>query len=202
MAIADSDQDLSTDLERRLFERRFREHYAEVLAFALRRVPGRAAAEDVAAETFAVLWRRRHGAPRPVLPWLYGVALRVIANQRRSGRRQEALRERVEAEWGTDAAVFSGAAPPDPAAALDRRDAFATAFAQLDEGEREVLRLVAWDGLDAAAAAAVLGCSAGAFRVRLHRARRKLAKHLAAAGHSVNERAAAPALSPKQETER
>ena len=44
-----------------------------------------------------------------------------------------------------------------------------------------MLRLVAWDGLDVREAAQVLGCSQGAFRVRLHRARRKLARRLDAA---------------------
>lgn len=40
------------------------------------------------------------------------------------------------------------------------------------------MRLVAWDGLEVREAARVLGCSQGAFRVRLHRARRRLAKRL------------------------
>ena len=44
-----------------------------------------------------------------------------------------------------------------------------------------MLRLVAWDGLDVREGAEVLGCSQGAFRVRLHRARRKLARRLDAA---------------------
>lgn len=68
----------------------------------------------------------------------------------------------------------------DPTESLDRRDAFSAAFALLTEPDREVLRLVAWDGLDTRDAARVFGCSPGAFRVRLHRARRKLAKQLKA----------------------
>jgi RNA polymerase sigma-70 factor (ECF subfamily) len=74
--------------------------------------------------------------------------------------------------------VGAGAPENDPAEAVARRDAFAAAFASLAEQEREVLRLVAWDGLNVPEAALVLGCSQGAFRVRLHRARRKLAKRL------------------------
>jgi RNA polymerase sigma-70 factor (ECF subfamily) len=76
----------------------------------------------------------------------------------------------------------------DPAESLALRDAFATAFAQLEEHEREVLRLVAWDGLSTREAAGVLECSAAAFRVRLHRARRRLTKHLEATGHLPDER--------------
>lgn len=174
------------DADRR-FESCFRDHYAAVLAFAIRRLPDRATAEDAAAETFAVAWRRRELIPDEPLPWLYGIALRVAANQRRSGERRRRLGERLEHE------ASSRAATPEPADALHRRDAFARAFERLNEPEREVLRLVAWDGLDTREAARVLGCSAAAFRVRLHRARRRLAKHLEASGHSPNER---PARAP------
>jgi RNA polymerase sigma-70 factor, ECF subfamily len=163
------------------FERCFRDHYADLLAFALRRVAERQAAEDVAAETFAVVWRRRELIPEPPLPWLYAIALHVIANQRRSGRRRRNLELRLAGE------VAAGPLPFDPIEALDRRAAFASAFRRLNDDEQEVLRLIAWDGLDPRDAAGVLGCSYGALRVRLHRARRRLAKHLAATGHFPDE---------------
>lgn len=169
------------DLERERFELCFRAHYAHVLAFAIRRLGGRAAAEDATAETFAVAWRRRERIPDPALPWLYAVALRVIANQYRAGERRRNLDRRLADEVG----LLPRAS--DPVDALDRRDSFAIAFAKLAEAEREVLRLVAWDGLSTRDAARVFGCSPGAFRVRLHRARRKLAKHLRAAGHLPGE---------------
>jgi len=168
------------DAERR-FESCFRDHYAAVLAFAIRRLPDRSTADDAAAETFAVAWRRRELIPDEPLPWLFGIALRVAANQRRSGERRRRLGERLERE------ASSRESAPEPADTLHRRDSFASAFGRLDESEREVLRLVAWDGLDTREAAAVLGCSAAAYRVRLHRARRRLAKHLEAAGHSPVE---------------
>lgn len=184
---ATGDRDLPLlDADRR-FESCFRDHYAAVLAFAIRRLPDRATAEDAAAETFAVAWRRRELIPAEPLPWLFGIAVRVAANQRRSGERRRRLGERLEQE------ASSRAAAPEPAEALHRRDTFAHAFERLGEPEREVLRLVAWDGLDTREAASVLGCSATAFRVRLHRARRRLAKHLEAAGHSPDER---PARAP------
>jgi RNA polymerase sigma-70 factor (ECF subfamily) len=49
----------------------------------------------------------------------------------------------------------------------------------LSERDREILLLVAWDGLEPARAARALGARPGAFAVRLHRARRRLAKLLA-----------------------
>lgn len=169
------------DLYRDRFERCFRDHYAQVLAFAMRRVSGREIAEDVVADTFAVAWRRRDRIPDPAMSWLYAIAGHVIANQYRSTRRRHDLDMRLAHETG---AVAPG---PDPVESLGRRDAFSAAFALLDEPEREVLRLIAWDGLDTRDAARAFGCSPGAFRVRLHRARRKLAKQLEATGHSPRE---------------
>ena len=55
----------------------------------------------------------------------------------------------------------------------------AAAFSHLREDERELLLLVAWEGLDATALAAVLRCSRNAARIRLHRARRHFAHVLA-----------------------
>jgi RNA polymerase sigma-70 factor, ECF subfamily len=162
------------------FDRCFRAHYADVLAFALRRLRDRAAAEDVAAETFAIAWRRLERVPDPGLPWLYGIALNVIANQRRAATRQGNVARRLGSER-------SVAISPDPAELVVRRSSFATAFAKLGEEDREVLRLVAWDELTPREAAQALGCSHVAFRVRLHRARRRLGKHLDEAGHSTVE---------------
>ncbi len=160
------------DIYRDRFESCFREHHARLLAFTMRRISGREAAEEVVADTFAVAWRRRDLIPDSPLPWLYAIAANVIADQYRSKRRRHDLGLRLAHEARADAPGS------DPAESLALRDAFATAFAQLAEPEREVLRLVAWDGLDVREAAQVLGCSPGAFRVRLHRARRKLARRL------------------------
>jgi RNA polymerase sigma-70 factor (ECF subfamily) len=165
----------------RRFEECFAAHYAAVLAFALRRLPDRAGAEDAAAETFAVAWRRRGKIPPEPLPWLFGICRRVLANQRRSATRRSRLGDRLEHEAGPRPRS------QDPADALHRRDSFAHAFGLLTEDEREVLRLVAWDGLDNREAAEVLGCSSVAFRVRLHRARRRLLKHLEVSGHSPSD---------------
>jgi RNA polymerase sigma-70 factor (ECF subfamily) len=173
--------DAIPDIYRDRFERCFRDHYAQLLAFAMRRVGSRETAEDVVADTFAVAWRRRDGIPDPAPPWLYAIASHVIANQYRSSRRRHDLDARLAHEAGI------GAPASDLAESLDRRDAFAAAFALLEEPEREALRLVVWDGLDSRDAARVFGCSPGAFRVRLHRARRKLAKQLAASGHLPRE---------------
>jgi len=150
------------------FERLFREHYAAVYRYAVRRVES-AAVQDVVAETFLTAWRRFDQVEGDALPWLLGIARRVSANHLRGRDRRAALRERLMAE-------------PMPgqtmAATGDRR--LLTALASLREQDREALLLVAWDRLSNPEAAQVAGCSTGTFTVRLHRARRRLARALEA----------------------
>jgi len=193
MAAAEKRSPLAADVQRRRFEQCFKDHYAAILSFALRRVAETDTAEDVAAETFAVAWRRRDQLPDPPLPWLYETAFRVIANHHRSGRRRRDLDDRAASE----AAVAAGSA--DFAEALGRKQAFAAAFSELSEADREILRLVAWDGLEVNDAARLLGCSAPAFRVRLHRARRRLRKQLEVSGHRQPEKAPPKSTEPTEE---
>ena len=160
------------------FRRLFAEHNRQVLAYALRRCDQRVDAEDVVAGTFAVAWRRFADAPDEELrlAWLYAIAARVLANQRRSLRRLAALRLRVRA---VPVAAHEDVELQDVVAALK----------QLRREDQEVLRLAAWEGLTNAELAVALGCSENAATIRLHRARKRLAEQLAkeepAAGHSV-----------------
>jgi RNA polymerase sigma-70 factor, ECF subfamily len=147
------------------FDELYRAHAPAVLAYCLRRA-SRETAEEAVAETFTVAWRRLEDAPAPSLPWLLAIARRVLANQRRSARRQWALAERLAAEP-------AGQAHPDADATP-----VLEALSRLQAVDREVLMLVAWDGLRSAEAARVLGCSPVAARIRLHRARRRLAQAL------------------------
>ena len=75
-------------------EQRFRaaydEHVRAVAAFALRRVPTAADAEDIVSETFLVAWRRFDEAPGDLRPWLFGVARRCCATT--TGRPSGAMR--------------------------------------------------------------------------------------------------------------
>lgn len=144
------------------FEQIYRQHAGAVAAYALRRAP-RETAEEVVAETFLVAWRRLDGVPEQSLPWLYGVARRMLANQRRSTARRAALTQRLKLQ----AAV----------AALDSVDeCLVDALQALQTHDREVLMLVAWEGLTSTEAAQALGCSPVACRIRLHRARKRLAR--------------------------
>jgi RNA polymerase sigma factor (sigma-70 family) len=155
-----------TDDEQR-FRVLYRQHYARVLAYALRRV-GPDRAQDVVAETFLVAWRRLADVPLKPLPWLLVVARNTIANQRRSSDRRARLQAEVERLHH-----LAEPAPAAEVAAVQRAEVLA-ALAELTPVEREALLLVAWDGLEPADAARVAGCGLPAFHVRLFRARRRL----------------------------
>jgi RNA polymerase sigma-70 factor (ECF subfamily) len=165
------------------FDRLYRSFGVDVLAYCRRRVAPEAA-DDVLAETFLVVWRRLDDVPDDPRGWLLGIARRVIANQRRGTHRRGALVDRLIFER-----PLLAAPQPEPAPVLE-------ALGQLGPLEQEALLLAAWDGLSSEEAGQVLGCSAVAFRLRLLRARRRLARALTAA-------AAAPhvvRLQPEEET--
>jgi RNA polymerase sigma-70 factor (ECF subfamily) len=150
------------------FEELFNGCYELVYRYAARRVAPDAV-QDVVSETFLVAWRRHEELRGEPLPWLLGIARRVAATQRRGSARRDALRERLSSE--------PASLPADGRASLhDSR--LALALASLSERDREALTLVAWDGLNHRTAASVMGCSTGSLTVRLHRARRRLARVL------------------------
>lgn len=148
----------------------FQAHERRVLAFALRRTTSPADAEDAAAETFTIAWRRIDQVPDDALPWLLAVARRVIANQRRGSQRRAWLFQKLGRQAARASVSISEDDPPDgPALA---------ALARLRPDDRELLRLVAWEELDQRGIAQVLGISANAVAIRLHRARRRFKDEL------------------------
>jgi RNA polymerase sigma-70 factor (ECF subfamily) len=151
------------------FERIYQDCYTAVHRYTARRVPA-GVVQDVVADTFLTAWRRYPELSGEPLPWLLGIARRTAANQRRGGARREALHERLRGEERVS---------DEPPALDDGDPQVAVALATLSERDREALTLVAWDGLEHRVAASVMGCSTGAFTVRLHRARRKLERSLA-----------------------
>jgi RNA polymerase sigma-70 factor (ECF subfamily) len=147
------------------FEHLFNSCHHAVCAYATRRVAPEAV-QDVVSETFLVAWRRYADLDGEPLPWLFGIARRVVANQLRGSARRDALRKRLRAEPRiSEHGPLSNGRDPR----------LLNALAGLSERDREALMLIAWEELDHRAAARVMGCSTAAFSVRVHRARRKLA---------------------------
>ncbi|MBO2449184.1 sigma-70 family RNA polymerase sigma factor [Actinomadura barringtoniae] len=144
-------------------------HYPRVYAYAVSRAGGQLA-EEVASETFCVAWLRIRDLPDEPLPWLLGIARNIV----RESYRAQVRRESLAAELRTWTTTATGDVGDDVA---DRAEMLG-ALAQLSDNDREVLTLIAWQGLSPGEAAKVLGCSKATFFVRLHRARRRLAHAL------------------------
>ncbi|HEX6868080.1 MAG TPA: sigma-70 family RNA polymerase sigma factor [Candidatus Limnocylindrales bacterium] len=154
------------------FDALFRAHQRAVLAYAARRTPTLADAEDIASETFAIAWRKVESIPagEGALPWLYAVARRVLANHHRGSGRRERLMTLLRQEPDV----------PTPLRLGDEHDGPAfLALASLPAADQEVLRLVAWEELGNQQIATVLGITANAVAIRLHRARTRFAEALA-----------------------
>ena len=150
-----------------------------------RYVRRRAAADivdDVVAEALTIAWRRLDEVPEGMaLPWCFGVARRCLANHRRGAARRAQLVDRLHRE--------RPATPPDDPDS-DSDPALAAPLADLTDDDRELVRLWAWESMPPREIAVVLGVSANAASIRLHRARQRVAaavarKESAVAGHAT-----------------
>lgn len=169
-----------------LREARFRAVFADVHE-PVRRYTARrtspALVDDVVSETMLVLWRRLDEAPEgSELPWCYAVARRCLANARRSQARQVRLAQRLAAE------------PEDATEPAEADGALRSALESLGDDDCDVLTLWAWEELAPREIAVVLGISANAASIRLHRAKRRLknllttGKDRPSAGQTTGER--------------
>lgn len=148
-----------------LFRRLFDAHFDDLWRFARRRCHTAADADDVAAQVFAVAWRRRDDIPDAgARLWLFGVARRVVANQRRSIGRRHRLQLRLIDNHHDDHG--DERAPTN--------EGLRAALASLSDDDREVVIMRCWDGLAVRDIAALLDDTPNAVSVRLHKARRKL----------------------------
>jgi RNA polymerase sigma-70 factor (ECF subfamily) len=135
-----------------------------------RHVPDPHACDDILQETFLRMHRARGtfvtGAP--VLPWAFAIARRLVIDQAGRNRRAPQIVDDV------DPAPVSVAGDVDrPEQALEARrlaQRLAGALAKLPESQRTAFELLKQDGLTLAEAAAVLGTTATAVKLRAHRA--------------------------------
>jgi len=161
------------------FRRCFDEHWPAVCRSLARRGAG-AHTEDLAAEAFSIAWRKWREVPTDPLPWLLRTALNLLLNARRKDKRHLPL-EAAGLSEGT------GSEADDLIAVRDSARRTLIALAGLSATDRDAIMLTAWDGLNASQAAVVCGCSTGAFRVRLHRARAALKAELTHDPAHLNE---------------
>ena len=156
------------------FESIYEEHRPRVLAYCMRRTRSEDAA-DACAETFLVAWRRIDDLPPPpkTLPYLYGIAGRVLSNQLRTLHRRSRLEEKLR---------NLGVAPPaDPAVLVvqsSRDQEVVAAVRNLKPKDREIVMLYAWEDLPRDVIAEMMGMTRAAIDQRIHRSYQRLARIL------------------------
>jgi RNA polymerase sigma-70 factor, ECF subfamily len=164
------------------FERCFERNYRDIARYCARRAATPEDAEDAATEVFATAWRRRRDLPSEPQDrlWLFGIARRVLANAQRADRRRSRLKRRLRAQ----PAPVPAASP----SAGGEAAAIASALTTPSPSDRELLLLTGWEELAPAQIAQLLNRPAPLISRRLHRARRRFAAALTAAGGQAGAR--------------
>lgn len=164
----------SSETAREHFEALYEENRQHLLAYCARRVSSSEAA-DACSETFLVAWRRLEDVPEPpdTLPYLYGIAAKVISNQKRGLRRRTRLNSKLRS---------LGIAPSVNPSTIVIRDDEARevedAVRRLQPKDREIVMLYAWEDLSRETIADMLGMSKAAVDQRIHRSYKRLARAL------------------------
>lgn len=157
------------------FDELVRSESPGLLRYFRRRVQDPEDAADLLGSTLLVLWRRRSSVPNAsdeARRWLYGVAHRVLATERRARMRRSALEVRL----GADLAIAIRDQPPVDD---ERRDTLRRLLAGLDEVDREIVGLVYWEGFSLAEVARILRLNPASVRSRHARARTRMLADLA-----------------------
>jgi RNA polymerase sigma-70 factor (ECF subfamily) len=146
----------------------------DLLNYFVRRVASRDDAADLLAETFLVAWRHIGRLPRDdraARMWMFVTARNVHNNHQRGIRRRHQLADRLRLDLASTAAPAGVSAESlDVRAAVDA----------LPEDQRELVRLIHWDGFTVGEAADVVGIRESTARGRYQRARATLQSRLAA----------------------
>lgn len=154
----------------------YRRHVDRIVAFSTARVRSPDEVADLVASTFLVALDRA-GNYDPdrgeAIRWLYGIASRLLANQRRRRVRESLANARFDARSlleESDIERLESQIQAASTASLVHR-----AMQELPQRQREILLLVGADELGSSAGGAeILRITPIAFRVRLARARRAL----------------------------
>jgi len=158
----------------------FRRHVNAITRYAVRRSPNPDDVADLVGECFLVALQASHRyVPETdtALPWLFGISRRLLAKQ----RRKYAGNRRLEVKASNAFPAFTAAEDDDVAAAIDasrQAPILEEALARLTRSERDVLEMVAYDGLSPTEAAVALDITPNAARLRLSRARRAVRTHI------------------------
>lgn len=129
--------------------------------------------DDAVADTFLTALRKFDDIPDgdSTLPWLYGVAFRVLGHQWR-GRSRRGRLDRKLLGLGAD----PGPRPDDVIVARHEANTVREALSRLNKTDREILLLAAWEGLSHTEISEALKISEGAVRQRFYQAKKNLTR--------------------------
>ncbi|WP_324674062.1 RNA polymerase sigma factor [Hymenobacter sp. GOD-10R] len=151
-----------------LFER----YHQPLFSFLCRLTGDREVSQDLTQNVFyrVLKYRASYHAGQPFRAWIYQLARNVHTDHWQQNRRPTSDVEQVEhtASYGRSALA--------QAAVTDRDAALQEALALLPPDQREILVLHRFQGFDYAEIGELLGCTAGAARVKAHRALEALRK--------------------------
>jgi RNA polymerase sigma-70 factor (ECF subfamily) len=157
-------------LDSEAFERLYKAMFAEVFRYARRRTDVQTS-EEVVAETFVTVWRRREDAPvgsgpERVRQWVFVIARLTLMNLQRAALR----RGEVTSFLGHVVPVVE----PDHSTVVVERSVAVRALLRLSASDQDLILMVAFDGLSVGDVSRVLGCRPSVVTTRLNRARRRL----------------------------
>lgn len=147
------------------------DRYQRFVASYCARRTSREHVDDAVSEVFLTAWRRIGDMPGgdAALPWLYGVAYKVIGHQWRSNSRRRSLNEKLES-----LGVEPVTSPDEFVVVREESEQVFAALNRLSLMDREILLLAAWEGLSHRETADVLGIKTDAVRQRFHKAKNRL----------------------------
>jgi RNA polymerase sigma-70 factor (ECF subfamily) len=134
------------------FTRIYAAQYPHIVKYGVRRLADPDASAELAQEVFVIAWRRRGQVPDRSLPWLYGVARRLLANQWRARRAAAQVLPIIDA----DLLQETGSSGANAIVAVTDLQAALVTLTELDQ---EILWLVGWEELTVSEVAQVLGCT-------------------------------------------
>ena len=150
------------------------DHLAPRLAGYLgRRVRDRAVVEDIVQETFLHMHRARGSFIRgaEVLPWAFAIARRLMIDNDRVARRQKlTVLDGNDDDGAVPAGMTSAATAEELMQAKQTAGRLHAELARLSHPQRDAFELLKNEGLSLAQAAAVLGTTVTAVKLRAHRA--------------------------------
>ncbi|MFC4224831.1 RNA polymerase sigma factor [Lysinibacter cavernae] len=149
------------------------QHAPDLLTYFVRRIQVPADAAELLNDTLVAIWRAEGRLPKDAEQarmWMFGVAKRVLKRHYRTGARHERILSRAEAS------LTASLEPELSLAEQAESHAFVREMVDsLPQRQRELVKLVHWDGFSIVEAAQHLGISASTARTHAQRAKAQLA---------------------------